>query len=295
MCERNERYQKFYGQYIPEFGGVESQGAKSEYIEGRLYPFLSRLWDLFALSAIGGDGSGLGEYGDLYRAYSGTQHGARRYENAENRTFPTVAPHPDIERLVESYKMDDDVLYVAKFYYANTFPMLALAARKMLEMHDANGVPTDGWRQQYISFHGYSTRYEYGDNRETALSQPSKEFGSSDPYVYSKLQLYCYRVSMGETVSPSEFLAPGFQPAEAIPGIGEYLNSGDCVYRGLSGLSIRRLERDNFGNVFALLKGEGDTAGVILFRSAKMMLGVPLGRRGLFPHPERQPWRERAD
>lgn len=272
----NSKYQDFFGQYISTFKDIEDQSLKYEYVSGTLYPFLMKIWDAFALSAIEENGENLGEYEELYKSYIGTDIGINKYKNIENRTFPTIAPIVDIENLHEKNELDDDILYVAKNYYSNIISSLSDAILKILKMHDENGVPFEGWRQQFVNFHGYSTYYEYSENKEYSISDSSKEFDSTDAYIYSKLQKYYYLINKNERVDISEFLTDSFLNNEFRSLLESYLNSDECIYRNFSGYSIKNIEYDNFKNVFALLKKDDETTGKIIFRENCMSLGVPL-------------------
>lgn len=181
-------YQNMYGAYFEDLKSFTNDDDRREYISSTIQPLFNSIWNEFALSAIGENKESLGEMLNVYKKYIGDSDNVFEYENHKNKVFPTIAPLVNIKGLVEVNEFDSDLINLAKMYYSQVVGAVTEAVKTMISMHDANGVPFEGWRQSYVNYHGYSTSYELAKNSNIFADRPMKIFEFDGPWEYSIMQ-----------------------------------------------------------------------------------------------------------
>ena len=208
--------------------------------------------------------------------------GVDKYKNIANKTFPTIAPVMNIDNLVEVDGFINDILFVAKNYYKQVASEMVDATLKMLDMYDLHNVPHEDWRQTHVTFNGYSTYYEYADNKSETSLVPNKRFDFDGPWSYSVLQRYLYEYAFNNgDVRDFSFVFRDVdsQLASSISGsIVDYMRSSSSIYMKQNILkhSIAKSEHDSDLNYFTLVKKDDSTHGVVLFRFNEVPLSIPL-------------------
>jgi hypothetical protein len=90
---------------------------------------------------------------------------------------------------------NETILYLAKPFYENIIYYILLMTKEILNMCDYNngyGLPKDGWRQSYIEYKSYNTRYEDSKNLIAKTDIQSKLIDVDGPWIYSALQQFIY-------------------------------------------------------------------------------------------------------
>lgn len=296
----NEDYVNFYSSYVPEIKSLSLNTFKNDYIDKSLIPLLNNIWDTFAISSVLEDDIDSSDIGKLYKEYIGNNLGKNKYINNSNTTFPTIAPINSIENLVECKKYDDNnLLFLAKNYYANVITKIKTATKKIMNMYNNDNIPHEGWKQSYLTFHGYSTYYEYSNNKLQYSIKVSKNYKNNGPFVYSKLQdfiykhyllkdetslqNYKYKHNLDNEITSGEIILNDVLSGYDFPNslkqlYNYYLNEdGNKIFfkifsenenevdERISNLKIRQYEEDLYENCFTLFKREDQLARKIIF------------------------------
>lgn len=284
LTESNaEDYIKYYSNYIEDVEKLSLDTFKEEYINTSLKPLLEKIWDMFALSGVS-ESELTSEFGLLYKEYIGNENGVNKYLNHLNKTFPTIAPINNIDNLIKTSEYDGDLLiFLAKHYYSNVVSKVKDGTIKMLNMYNCDSVPTDDWKQSHVTFNGYSTKYEYSDNKLLYSIKVNKLYKTNGPFVYKKLQDYIFSYYLDNNINLNEFLKE-FHINDSIKFLYNfYLNenrntNNDFLQKILLIYNtISKYEEDIYENCFTLFKKDkGDIYGKLFFRSYNMPISVPL-------------------
>lgn len=275
-----EDYIKYYSTYIPEMGELSLDTFKEDYITNVLYPMLDNIWDTFALSAMNSEDLN-SDIGELYKEYIGTSIGNNRFINHLNKTFPTIAPINSIENLIESSELDDTLLFLAKNYYGNVLSKIKEATISILKMYNEDSIPHEGWRQTYITFNGYSTVYEYSNNKLLYSIKTSELYKNNGPFVYRKFQEFLYNHYLSGQINLNNFLNE-YSASDEIKRFYEFYLNGDgkSIFfdtdDSLIEYHISKYEEDIFENCFTLFKDKNEIAGKLFYRSYNMPISIPL-------------------
>lgn len=261
VIEFNEEdYINFYSSYVPDINIVSLNTFKTDYINEDLIPLLNNIWDTFALSSVSNEDLNTDE-GILYKEYIGNSLGKNKFINNANTTFPTIAPLNSIENLIECKKYDDEnLIFLAKNYYANVISKIKIATKKILNMYNKDGIPSNGWKRSYITFHGYSNCYESSNNKLQYSIKSSEKYKNNGPFIYSKLQDYFYEYYLSGSVDLNEFLKEYDLP-DSISGIYDYYLNGNGRFKiffdndlKISKYNIVQYDEDLYENCFTLFK-----------------------------------------
>jgi hypothetical protein len=191
------------------------------------------------------------EINKIYKHYIGTDLGYNKFLNIKNKYFPTIAPIQNIDGLIKISDFDKlNILFLSKIYYSNVFSSIFNNTKKLLEMNDKRGVPTNGWKNNSSVFHGYSSEYEYSLNSING-GDSSKLYDIDGPWAYSELQKTILLKLMGITdKSAYSYLTKSISLNSEIYS-NFYLNfifSND--FENIEKYKIQKIENDIFGNKF---------------------------------------------
>lgn len=300
-----ENIESFYEQFVDDFNNFKSKDEKIKYTSSKLMSLLSSIWESFALSSF--DPNNVGSDQAIREKYIGNDNSPEHYANIANKYFPTIAPIQEVQNLYEATDIDSmNILYVSKIYYSNVIDSIISSTKEMLNMHDENGIPYEGWRQKYVNFHGYSTCYEYSDNKVILSNEAMKYFDFDGPWSYSLLQKVifdklngCLDFSYLTKYTDVELYEAEIDDINDYASMQEYADEINSkrynlvsVYNKLINSNylddiekykIVKIETDIYDNVFTLFKEKTDsdstlptkTEGPLFFRSYDMPLSIP--------------------
>ena len=287
-----ENYINFYEQFVPELQTTTFENNKEKFVSDVLDPLFNKIWSMFALSGYNSDDNS--EINKIYKQYIGTDEGANKFLNIENKYFPTIAPIQNIDGLIKISEYEKlNIVFLSKIYYTNVFSAIFKNTPKLLAMNDKNGIPTTGWKSQFSSFHGYTSFYEYSLNKLNNET-PNKIFDVDGPWSYSILQKTILLHSLNLKEYDYNYLTQHISKNDDLYK-DLYLN-GACVsgtnisssgiVHGLDYLKIiekfkiNKIETDYYNNVFTHFIdkniNETNIIGPIYFRHKEMMLSLPL-------------------
>jgi hypothetical protein len=284
--EQFKKYIQYYDQYFVDCKEKINDYDKRTYISEKVMPFIEKVWEEFALSGYS-ELSNDSEVGELFRKYIGNDFGENKFLNHENTLFPTIAPFQNIDGLIEVNDFDNDILFVSKFYYKNVIESIINYTKTMLKMYNDDGVPYDGWKQSYINFHGYSTKYEYSQKLTSQLKNSNKLIDVDGPWSYSILQNIYY--NHYENNNLNDIINELVQYTDVVDDdvfslsslFNEYLNGEKNGLffdenDSIKSYKIGKIAYDMFNNCYSLLKKDDNVCGKLLFRSFETSISLPL-------------------
>ena len=276
---------QYYEQYFDDCKEKISIYDKDTFIKSSVIPFIEKVWDEFALSGYS-ELSKDSEIGELFTKYIGNIDGDNRFLNHENSIFPTIAPFQNIDGLIETSKFESDILFLSKYYYKNVMESIINYTKLILKMYDKNSVPHNGWMQSYVSFHGYTTKYEYSQKLTSQIKNSEKNIDVDGPWSYSTLQKIYYdhfnenEISIDNLIKYIDIIDENEFSIKDL--YSKYLidtkNDKDNLFFGeksITGYVIDKLEYDMFNNSYSLLKSNNELTGKLIFRSYEMIIGLP--------------------
>jgi hypothetical protein len=273
-----------YEQFLNQYQNINELNNNEKLVKiNETKQLFAKIWDEFALS--GFTGNETSDIACLFTKYIGTDAGDNKYLNYKNEIFPTIAPMQNIEGLVEISEFSSDILFVSKIYYSNVIESIKNATKSILEMYNNDGIPFENWKNSYIQFHGYSSKYTYS-SKTNQFGEEDKNINIDGPWSYSDLQNLMYKKLSNELndVEISSFIRytrPNEESNFDLYSLyHDYIlssqlfdiDSEECINE----YNIEKLEQDVFLNTYTLFKKKDQIFGKLFFRSYETTISLPI-------------------
>lgn len=178
----------FYEQFFTDLQKCETEKEKIYVYINKIYPLLSASWETF-------NTSGFIDDPNLYvlqEQYSGKLPGKFLTQNYKNTNFLSIATMPYIPNLISATsKSDETSLYLSKPFYENVAYYILLMTNEILKMNSYDehglGLPTNGWKQNHIEYHGLNSLYENSKNVTEEIVIENQYIDCDGPWIYDYL------------------------------------------------------------------------------------------------------------